>query len=81
MPSRRVRIRFTVLGIGERVGNVQLDQLMVNLKLQGVGDTDLSQAGGLVDLVSRVMEWPVPLLILSSDGMHSGLERVYMRRP
>ena len=68
------RIHGTILGIGERVGNVQLDQLMVNLKLQGVIDTDLSPLSGLVDLVSRVMEWPVPVAypVFGRDAFRTG---------
>jgi 2-isopropylmalate synthase len=38
------RIHGTALGIGERVGNAALDQILVNLKLLGeLGDRDLSK--------------------------------------
>jgi 2-isopropylmalate synthase len=53
------RVHGTILGIGERVGNVQLDLLMVNMKLQGVLETDLSAMSELVELVSESMEWPI----------------------
>lgn len=36
------RIHATALGIGERVGNVEMDLLLVNLKLMGLHDVDLS---------------------------------------
>ncbi len=36
------RIHGTALGIGERVGNVEMDLLLVNLKLLGMHDRDLS---------------------------------------
>src|SRR5690606_17410862 len=35
-------IHGTALGLGERVGNTQMDQLLVNLKLLGLIDNDLS---------------------------------------
>ena len=53
------RVHGTILGIGERVGNVQLDLLMMNMKLQGVLETDLSAMSELVELVSESMEWPI----------------------
>jgi 2-isopropylmalate synthase len=37
------RIHGTALGIGERVGNVEMDLLLVNLKLLGVHDADLTR--------------------------------------
>ncbi len=37
------RVHGTALGIGERCGNVAIDQIMVNLKLLGILDNDLSQ--------------------------------------
>jgi 2-isopropylmalate synthase len=37
------RVHGTALGIGERVGNVEMDLLLVNLKLLGMHDRDLSR--------------------------------------
>ena len=37
------RIHGTALGIGERVGNVEMDLLLVNLKLLGLHDADLTR--------------------------------------
>ena len=36
------RVHGTALGIGERVGNVEMDLLLVNLKLLGLHDADLT---------------------------------------
>lgn len=47
------RIHGTALGIGERVGNVEMDLLLVNLKLLGLHDADLS---GLGEYCERVAE-------------------------
>ena len=68
------RVHGTILGIGERVGNVQLDLLMMNMKLQGVLDTDLSPMSELVDLVSEAMEWPVPVSypVFGQDAFRTG---------
>ncbi len=47
------RVHGTILGIGERVGNTSLDQVMVNLKLLGLDDRDLTRLDRLVRLVSE----------------------------
>src|SRR5262249_2653835 len=39
------RVHGTALGIGERVGNTPMDQLLVNLKLLGWIDNELSRLG------------------------------------
>ena len=68
------RVHGTILGIGERVGNVQLDLLMMNMKLQGILDTDLSPMSELVELVSEAMEWPVPVSypVFGQDAFRTG---------
>jgi 2-isopropylmalate synthase len=53
----------TMLGIGERVGNTQLDQMLVNLKLMGVppwDQQDLTRLKELCDLVAAATEMPIP---------------------
>src|SRR5690606_34988012 len=45
------RIHGTAAGIGERVGNTPIDQVLVNLKLDGVIDRDLRK---LVEFGRRV---------------------------
>ncbi len=47
------RLHGTVLGVGERVGNAPIDQLLVNLELLGWSDRDL---GGLSELCRFVAE-------------------------
>jgi 2-isopropylmalate synthase len=59
------RVHATALGVGERCGNTEMDLLLVNLKLLGMHDADLSR---LPEYVRRVAEacgvpvaynWPV----------------------
>ena len=47
------RIHGTALGIGERVGNTPMEQLLVNLKLLGERDLDLSRLQDYRELVGR----------------------------
>ncbi len=54
------RVHGTILGIGERVGNTSIDQVLVNLKLLGYPTGDLSVLGELVALVSEACHAPVP---------------------
>jgi 2-isopropylmalate synthase len=56
------RIHGTVLGVGERVGNAALDQLLVNLFLLGAlsEDRDLSSLHSLCSLLSRACNVPIP---------------------
>ena len=54
------RIHGTILGIGERVGNASLDQILVNLKLLGAIDNDLSSLLEYCQTVSRACQWPIP---------------------
>src|SRR5579875_3545380 len=55
------RIHGTALGIGERVGNTAIDQLLVNLRLLGWIDSDLSALGDFCDYVSLVTQVPIPV--------------------
>ena len=55
------RLHATGLGIGERVGNTPMDQLLVNLKLLGYIDNDLSKLKEYCDTVSEATEVPVPV--------------------
>lgn len=54
------RIHATAMGIGERVGNVQMDLLLVNLALAGVHDADLTRLADYCELVSRECGVPLP---------------------
>lgn len=53
------RIHACALGIGERVGNTPLDLLMVNLKLMGWIDNDLTSMPQYVRFVSDVTKVPL----------------------
>lgn len=68
------RVHGCVLGIGERVGNTALDQLLVNLKLAGVYDADLTELGELVDLVSQHCQVPIPVSypVFGRDAFRTG---------
>jgi 2-isopropylmalate synthase len=54
------QVHGSALGIGERVGNAPLDQLLVNLKLMGWIDKDLSRLGEYCEAAARVCGWTVP---------------------
>jgi 2-isopropylmalate synthase len=54
------RLHGTGLGVGERVGNCSMDQLLINLKLMGYIDNDLSPLGDYVHLVSEATGVPIP---------------------
>lgn len=60
MTSGVDRVHATALGVGERVGNCAMDQLLVNLRLMGYIDCDLTPLRGYVDAASRATGFPVP---------------------
>ncbi|MEC7949304.1 MAG: 2-isopropylmalate synthase, partial [Myxococcota bacterium] len=68
------RVHGCILGVGERVGNTPLDLFLVNLRLLGVVDHDLSRLGDLVDLVSAACEVPVPASypVFGRDAFRTG---------
>jgi 2-isopropylmalate synthase len=68
------RVHGCVLGIGERVGNTSLDQLMVNMKLIGVEHHDLSKLADLVNLVSKACDVPIPYNypVFGTDAFRTG---------
>ncbi|MGH7482565.1 MAG: LeuA family protein [Longimicrobiales bacterium] len=55
------RVHGSALGIGERVGNTEMDLLLVNLKLLGLHDYDLSGLPEYCALVSRATGVPIPV--------------------
>jgi len=55
------RIHGTALGIGERVGNTPIEQLLVNLKLLGLRDDDLTCLPEYVLAVSQATHVPIPV--------------------
>jgi 2-isopropylmalate synthase len=54
------RVHGTALGIGERVGNTPIEELLVNLRLLGLRDDDLSCLHDYVAAVSKATGVPVP---------------------
>jgi len=56
-------VHASALGVGERVGNTQMDQMLVNLKLMGIppwADQDLSKLKDYCQTVSRATGIPIP---------------------
>jgi len=57
-------VHATALGIGERVGNTQMDQMLVNLKLMGIDpwkEQDLTKLKDYCAAVSRATGVPIPV--------------------
>ncbi len=54
------QVHGAALGIGERVGNTPLDQVLVNLKLMGAIDRDLTRLKEYCEVVSDAVGVPVP---------------------
>ena len=54
------RVHATALGVGERVGNAAMDQLLINLKLMGEIDWDLSNLLNYCLSVSESYKIPIP---------------------
>ncbi len=59
MKAGATRIHGTALGVGERVGNVEMDLLLVNLKLLGVHDADLTRLPEYCQLVADACQIPL----------------------
>jgi isopropylmalate/homocitrate/citramalate synthase len=55
------QVHGSALGMGERVGNTPMDQLLVNLKLMGWIDNDLTRLREYCDKASEACQWAVPL--------------------
>ncbi|HKP39232.1 MAG TPA: LeuA family protein [Pyrinomonadaceae bacterium] len=55
------QVHGSALGMGERVGNTPMDQLLVNLKLMSWIDNDLSRLGEYCALAADACCWTVPL--------------------
>ena len=60
MTSGVDRLHATALGIGERVGNCSMDQLLINLRLMGYIETDLSRLREYVQVASAGTGVPIP---------------------
>ncbi len=54
------QVHGSALGIGERVGNTPMDQLLVNLKLMGWIKNDLTRLGEYCEVASQACSWAIP---------------------
>lgn len=54
------QVHGSALGIGERVGNTPMDQLLVNLKLLGWIDNDLSRLREYCQVAAEACHWTIP---------------------
>ena len=68
------RVHATALGVGERVGNAEMDLLIVNLKLLGAHPTDISKLPEYCRLVSDAVGVPIPVNypVLGADAFRTG---------
>lgn len=68
------RVHGTALGIGERSGNTEIDLLLVNLKLLGVHQTDLTMLPAYCELVAEACQ--IPLVhsypVIGADAFRTG---------
>jgi 2-isopropylmalate synthase len=55
------RVHGTALGVGERIGNTPMEQLLVNLKLLGWRDDNLEVLPEYVETVSKAVNVPIPV--------------------
>ncbi len=55
------RLHGTALGVGERVGNTPMDQLLVNLQLKGYIERDLSNLMRYCETASEATGIPIPI--------------------
>ena len=67
-------IHGTALGVGERAGNAPLDQTLVNLKLMGVIDNDLTLLDKYVRTANEYIEVPLPrnYPVFGEDAFETG---------
>ena len=55
------QVHGSALGMGERVGNTPMDQLLVNLKLLGWIENDLTRLREYCDKAAEACHWTIPL--------------------
>ena len=68
------RVHGTALGIGERVGNTEMDLLLINLKLLGAHQADLSRLAEYCRVASEGCQVPIPASypVLGEDAFRTG---------
>ncbi len=68
------RVHATALGIGERIGNTEMDLLLVNMNLLGMHDRDLLRLGDYVRAVARATGVTIPpsYPVFGDDAFRTG---------
>jgi 2-isopropylmalate synthase len=68
------RIHATALGVGERVGNAEMDLLIVNLKLLGAYSGDMSKLAEYCRTVADAVGIPIPINypVMGTDAFRTG---------
>jgi 2-isopropylmalate synthase len=68
------RVHGCAIGIGERVGNTPMDQLLINLRLLGWIDNDLTALAEYCETVSRGTGVPIPpnYPVVGRDAFRTG---------
>ena len=68
------RVHGTALGVGERVGNAEMDLLIVNLRLLGAHRHDLTKLSAYCRLVADAVGVPIPVNypVLGDDAFRTG---------
>lgn len=68
------RVHATGLGIGERAGNTPMDLLLVNLKLMGYIENNLSKLNEYCELISKYCKVPISTNypVIGSDAFRTG---------
>jgi len=68
------RVHATALGVGERVGNAEMDLLIVNLKLLGAHRHDIAKLPEYCRLVADAVGLPIPVNypVMGEDAFRTG---------
>jgi 2-isopropylmalate synthase len=68
------RLHATALGVGERTGNTEMDLLLVNLRLSGVIDNDLTSLGDYCRTAAEAVGMPFPANypVFGKDAFETG---------
>src|SRR5207245_6626797 len=68
------RVHATALGVGERVGNAEMDLLIVNLKLLGAHRHDIAKLPQYCRLVADAVGVPIPVNypVMGEDAFRTG---------
>ncbi len=68
------RVHGTALGIGERVGNAQMELILLNLKLLGLLDQDLTKLLEYCQTAATAVKWDVPINypLVGRDAFRTG---------